>query len=389
MKVIATSICRGSGLQVCAAVEFRCDKYRPLHCYLIIPLLVGLQGGLYAPSIFIGAALGSAFGQMAHVVADPIGLSISAPQVQAEGAVPALQATPARRSLCTLSASAWMARAAAQPPFRPCPSQAYALVGVAAMLASNCAVPLTAVLLLFELTRDYLIILPTLAAVGISFWVSSLVAPSVKAAASARRVSSAAAGGMLVPGGRGAGGAGVVAPTVSAGAREGTSGTRGGSLDLVAMATAAASLADAAAAARASGSRDVEGGPLVGLPGEGEEAADAAAAAAAAAACAIMPGPVGADAAAQLAAAAAAGQPLVVACALETSALVVRADTRVQDALLLMHEGDQHVAVVVDADGAPLGVVSREVLQQLVAAVLVAEQQQRREVAAGSSGGSD
>ena len=32
------------------------------------------------------------------------------------------------------------------------------------MLAGNCAVPLTSVLLLFELTRDYLIILPTLAA---------------------------------------------------------------------------------------------------------------------------------------------------------------------------------------------------------------------------------
>ena len=35
------------------------------------------------------------------------------------------------------------------------------------MLASNCQVPLTSILLLFELTRDYLIILPTLAAVGI------------------------------------------------------------------------------------------------------------------------------------------------------------------------------------------------------------------------------
>ncbi len=35
----------------------------------------------------------------------------------------------------------------------------YALVGVAAMLAGNCRVPLTSVLLLFELTRDYFIIL--------------------------------------------------------------------------------------------------------------------------------------------------------------------------------------------------------------------------------------
>ena len=35
-------------------------------------------------------------------------------------------------------------------------------------------VPLTAVLLLFELTRDYFIIVPTLGAVGISYWVASL-----------------------------------------------------------------------------------------------------------------------------------------------------------------------------------------------------------------------
>ena len=54
--------------------------------------------------------------------------------------------------------------------------QAYALVGVAAMLAANCQVPLTSVLLLFELTHDYFIILPTLAAVGISYWVASLPA---------------------------------------------------------------------------------------------------------------------------------------------------------------------------------------------------------------------
>jgi len=37
-----------------------------------------------------------------------------------------------------------------------------------------CQVPLTAVLLLFELTQDYFIIVPTLAAVGISYWTASL-----------------------------------------------------------------------------------------------------------------------------------------------------------------------------------------------------------------------
>ena len=111
LKIIATTISRGSGL----------------------------QGGIYAPSIFIGAALGSAFGLAIHAVAGPSSLMLSAPQ-------------------------------------------AYALVGVAAMLASNCGVPLTSVLLLFELTRDYLIIIPTLGAVGISYWISSLAAPAMERA---------------------------------------------------------------------------------------------------------------------------------------------------------------------------------------------------------------
>jgi pimeloyl-ACP methyl ester carboxylesterase len=86
--------------------------------------------------------------------------------------------------------------------------QVYALVGVAAVLAANCRVPLTSVLLLFELTRgafsglstamtllaahniasqvpiwrrvtsrhailfcaDYYIIVPSLLSVGLSFW---------------------------------------------------------------------------------------------------------------------------------------------------------------------------------------------------------------------------
>lgn len=102
LKIIATSVCRGSGL----------------------------KGGLYAPSIFIGASLGSAYGLICHQLADAFGIAVS-------------------------------------------PPQAYALVGVGAILASACNVPLTSILLLFELTRDYLIILPALAAVGISYWVSS------------------------------------------------------------------------------------------------------------------------------------------------------------------------------------------------------------------------
>lgn len=44
---------------------------------------------------------------------------------------------------------------------------------MAATLAGVCQVPLTSVLLLFELTQDYRILLPLLAAVGMSSWITS------------------------------------------------------------------------------------------------------------------------------------------------------------------------------------------------------------------------
>lgn len=46
-------------------------------------------------------------------------------------------------------------------------------VGMAATLAGVCQVPLTSVLLLFELTQDYRIVLPLLGAVGLSSWLTS------------------------------------------------------------------------------------------------------------------------------------------------------------------------------------------------------------------------
>lgn len=52
--------------------------------------------------------------------------------------------------------------------------QAYALVGMAATLALVCSVPLTSVLLLFELTKDYMILLPFMGAVGLAIWVHSI-----------------------------------------------------------------------------------------------------------------------------------------------------------------------------------------------------------------------
>ncbi|XP_068648432.1 chloride channel protein CLC-e [Aristolochia californica] len=109
VKIIATSICRATGL----------------------------VGGYYAPSLFIGAATGMAYGQFASYAIshyDPM-FHLSFLEV----------ASP----------------------------QAYGLVGMAATLAGVCQVPLTSVLLLFELTQDYRIVLPLLGAVGLSSWITS------------------------------------------------------------------------------------------------------------------------------------------------------------------------------------------------------------------------
>ncbi len=86
----------------------------------------GFPGGVFAPSLFIGAALGGAFGQAANYI------------------FPQLNIVPA----------------------------AFAMVGMAALLAGAVHAPLTAILLLFEMTRDYRIILPLMFAVVISLLLS-------------------------------------------------------------------------------------------------------------------------------------------------------------------------------------------------------------------------
>jgi CBS domain-containing protein len=55
---------------------------------------------------------------------------------------------------------------------------AYATVGMAAVLAGSVRAPLTSILLLFELTRDYRIVLPLMAAVGLSSWVMERLKPT-------------------------------------------------------------------------------------------------------------------------------------------------------------------------------------------------------------------
>src|SRR5690606_33872665 len=76
----------------------------------------GFVGGVFAPALFLGAVLGGAFGQaLAHLL----------------------------------------------PGFSP---GLFALVGMAAVLGGAVHAPLTAILLLFELTGDYRVLLPALLA---------------------------------------------------------------------------------------------------------------------------------------------------------------------------------------------------------------------------------
>jgi CIC family chloride channel protein len=90
MKIIATSLTLGSGG----------------------------SGGIFAPSLFIGAMLGGFFGNLVHL------------------AFPQVTATPG----------------------------AYALVGMSAVVAGTTHAPITAMLIIFEMTGDYRIILPVMLA---------------------------------------------------------------------------------------------------------------------------------------------------------------------------------------------------------------------------------
>lgn len=86
----------------------------------------GFVGGVFAPALFLGATLGAAFGGLADRLMPGLGIA---------------------------------------PP-------AFALVGMAAVLAGTVHAPLTAILLLFEMTNDYRIILPLMFAVVVSLVVS-------------------------------------------------------------------------------------------------------------------------------------------------------------------------------------------------------------------------
>jgi chloride channel protein, CIC family len=87
---------------------------------------IGGSGGVFAPSLFLGAMLGTAFGDVAHVLA----------------------------------------------PASTAPAGAYGLVGMAAVFAGASRAPITSIIIVFELTGDYRIILPLMLAVAVSMGVS-------------------------------------------------------------------------------------------------------------------------------------------------------------------------------------------------------------------------
>jgi CIC family chloride channel protein len=91
----------------------------------------GGSGGVFAPSLYMGAMLGGAFGSLAN------------------GVFPE-----------------WTAG-----------SGAYAMVGMAAFFAAIAKAPATSILILFEMTNDYRIMLPLMAAVVGSVYVSHRMSP--------------------------------------------------------------------------------------------------------------------------------------------------------------------------------------------------------------------
>jgi len=91
-----------------------------------ISIGAGFPGGVFAPSLFIGAMVGEGLGQVIAVL------------------FPQMHIAPA----------------------------AFALVGMAAVLAGSVHTPLTAIILLFEMTNDYRIILPVMFAVVVSMFIS-------------------------------------------------------------------------------------------------------------------------------------------------------------------------------------------------------------------------
>src|SRR4051812_12271163 len=108
--------------------QLNCSPASPhtSHCYAS-----GNAGGIFGPSLFIGAMLGAAVGSVAHLI------------------MPGYTAGPG----------------------------AYALVGMGTAFAGIVRAPLTSVIMIFELTRDYTIIVPLMLSNLIAFFISHRLQP--------------------------------------------------------------------------------------------------------------------------------------------------------------------------------------------------------------------
>jgi len=82
----------------------------------------GSSGGIFSPSLFMGATLGGAFGAFATIIFPSLNLSVPA----------------------------------------------FAIIGMAAMVGGGTGAAMTAVTMIFEMTRDYDIVMPMIIAVAIS-----------------------------------------------------------------------------------------------------------------------------------------------------------------------------------------------------------------------------
>jgi CIC family chloride channel protein len=94
-----------------------------------LTIAIGGSGGVFAPSLYMGAMLGAAYGALVNQLA----------------------------------------------PGMAGPAGAYGLVGMGAVFAAAARAPITSVIIMFELTGDYRIILPMMLAVSISAAVSSFL----------------------------------------------------------------------------------------------------------------------------------------------------------------------------------------------------------------------
>jgi CIC family chloride channel protein len=106
-----------------------------------LSIAIGGSGGVFAPSLFMGAMVGSAFGIIAADIS------------------PSIAGSPG----------------------------AYALVGMGAVFAGAARAPITAVIIMFELTGEYTIILPLMTAIVLATMISRYLSPSTIYTAKLRR----------------------------------------------------------------------------------------------------------------------------------------------------------------------------------------------------------